>query len=390
MFFAEDIRMGSSRRKVLFVFGTRPEAIKLAPVVLAMKSAGGFSPRICVTAQHREMLDQMTGLFRLRPHHDLNIMKKGQDLFDITSRGLSMMKAVIEKDRPGMVVVQGDTTSTFIGALAAFYTRTPVGHVEAGLRTGLRYEPYPEEMNRSLTTRLSDLHFAPTTKAREALLREGVSRASIFVTGNTTVDALLYVRNKVQGRKKSAYERMFPFLDTTRPMVLVTAHRRESFGRGLRNICEAIRNIVKERPELQVVYPVHLNPSVRSTVLGLLKGVEGVHLIEPQGYEPFVYLMMRSYLILTDSGGIQEEAPSLSKPVLVMRDVTERGEAVNAGACRLVGTGKKGIVDEVMRLLEDKAAYKKMARSRNPYGDGRASERIVNEIGAFLGNARRG
>lgn len=367
--------------KILFVFGTRPEAIKLAPLILKMKKDGRFLPRVCVTAQHRDMLDQVIGLFRIKPDYDLDIMMESQSLFDIAARSLASLERVLRKETPDMVVVQGDTTSTFAGSLAAFYMQIPVGHVEAGLRTDDKYRPFPEEINRRLTSHIADLHFAPTKRARDNLLEEGIPGDGITVTGNTAVDALLFVKAGIQTSKtkQKRLRKAFPFLDEDKPVVLVTAHRRESFGEGLRNICEALKEIALNN-NVKVVYPVHLNPNVKKPVTDILKAAKNVHLIGPQEYEPFVYLMMNAYLILTDSGGIQEEAPTLGKPVLVMRTVTERPEAVKAGAARLVGTEKHTIVGTVERLLHDKRAYREMTGHNNPYGDGRASERIIKAI----------
>jgi UDP-N-acetylglucosamine 2-epimerase (non-hydrolysing) len=329
------------------------------------------------------MLDQVLGLFRVRPDYDLNIMRKGQDLFDITARGLSALRGVLKKERPDMVVVQGDTTTTLAGSLAAFYMQVPVAHVEAGLRTEYKYKPFPEEINRRLTSHLADLHFAPTKGAAGNLMGEGVPRRSVTVTGNTAIDALLYTKEGIQGRP-GKFRNVFPFLRDDMCMVLVTAHRRESFGEGFRNICEAIREIAEKRPGVQLVYPVHLNPNVRRQVNRMLKGVENVFLTEPVGYEPFVYLMMRSYLILTDSGGIQEEAPSLGKPVLVMREVTERAESVEAGVSMLVGPKREAIKKAVFGLLDDRTLYRKMSGRKNPYGDGRASGRITEKIAEYM------
>jgi len=366
------------------VFGTRPEAIKLAPVVqeLSRRSAD-FEPRVCVTAQHREMLDQVLRIFALRVHHDLDIMKKGQSLEDVTSRVLTGMKDVLVAERPDMVVVQGDTTTTFATALACYYARIPVGHVEAGLRTWNKYSPYPEEINRLLTTHLSDLHFPPTRQAEENLLREGVDPARIVVTGNSVIDALYHVRSSIQGSYPS-FEKQFPSVDFSRRVILVTGHRRENFGEGFEAICRGIRDIAETEKDVEIVYPVHLNPNVQKPVRGILTGLGNVHLISPQEYRPFVFLMDRSYLILTDSGGVQEEAPSLGKPVLVMRNHTERPEAVKAGTVKLVGTDQRKIVREVKRLLHDKAVYRRMSRAHNPYGDGKASPRIVSAIKRYL------
>lgn len=373
------------KQKVLFVFGTRPEAIKLAPVLLAMRRHGGFNVRVCVTAQHREMLEQVLGFFKIRPHYNLSIMKKDQGLPEITASGLLALQPVMKKESPDMVVVQGDTTSTFVGSLAAFYLQVPVAHVEAGLRTGHRYSPFPEEINRRLTSVIAELHFAPTTVARDNLIGEGVSKARITVTGNTAVDALLLARDKIQKSGHRAFKAGFPFLsDGQKRMILVTGHRRESFGQGFKNICSGLKDIARKHPGVCIVYPVHLNPNVRGPVMSTLGGFENIHLIEPQPYGLFVSLMMRSFLILTDSGGIQEEAPSLGKPVLVMRDVTERTEAVQAGTARLVGARKDPIARAVDELLTDPKAYAAMKRRGNPFGDGRASEKIVRAVGNYL------
>lgn len=365
--------------KVLTVFGTRPEAIKMAPLVRQLQAAGDIDARVCVTAQHRQMLDQVLDLFEIRPDHDLDVMRPGQDLFSITGEILTGIRGVYERERPDIVLVHGDTTTTFAASLAAFYLRIPVGHVEAGLRTGNLYSPWPEEANRKLTSALAALHFAPTTTSRDNLLRESVPAESIHVTGNTVIDALLAVRDKLAAstalRERQAAA--FPFLRRDARMVLITGHRRENFGGGFERICEAIATLARRHPDLDLVYPVHLNPNVLEPVRRLLSDIANVHLIEPLDYLPFVYLMTRSTLILTDSGGIQEEAPSLGKPVLVMRDTTERPEAVAAGTVRLVGTDATTIVDGVDRLLNDPDEYERMSVAHNPYGDGRACGRIV-------------
>jgi len=365
----------------MFCFGTRPEAIKLAPVIHELaRHPKEFEPTALVTAQHRHMLDQVLRVFDIRPDHDLDLMRPGQSLADVTVGVLRGVERVLRRVRPDMVMVQGDTTSALAAALAAFYQQIPVGHVEAGLRTRDKYSPYPEEMNRRLVSSLADLHFAPTRTARENLLREGVPRGRIHVTGNTVVDAL-----KAMRRSRVAW--YVPVLDKIAPeqrVILVTAHRRESFGPGFESICHALRMIVERNPHVEVVYPVHLNPNVRKPVRRILGGVSRVHLIKPLDYLPFVRLMERSYLILTDSGGIQEEAPALGKPVLVMRDVTERPEAVEAGTAKLVGTDAETIATATERLLCVGAAYRKMARARNPFGDGRASARIAGALQRFL------
>jgi UDP-N-acetylglucosamine 2-epimerase (non-hydrolysing) len=370
--------------KVLTVFGTRPEAIKMAPLVRRLRSAGGIESRVCVTAQHRQMLDQVLELFEITPDHDLDVMRPGQDLFSITAEILQSIRRVYEHERPDIVLVHGDTSTTFAASLAAFYLRIPVGHVEAGLRTGNLYSPWPEEANRRLTGALTRLHFAPTGTARENLLKENIPESQIFVTGNTVIDALLEVHARLQsslGLREGLASR-FPFLHGGR-MLLITGHRRENFGDGFERICKAIAALARRYPDMQLVYPVHLNPNVREPVNRLLSGIGNVHLIEPQDYLPFVYLMTQSTIILTDSGGIQEEAPSLGKPVLVMRDTTERPEAVSAGTVRLVGTDVEAIVDGVSLLVDDRAEYDRMGFAHNPYGDGRACERIVDALRAF-------
>lgn len=365
--------------RILVVFGTRPEAIKLAPVVKALRQAGTFEVRVCVTAQHRQMLDQVLELFTITPDVDLDLMQPGQDLTDLTARVLVGMRGVLRDWRPDWVLVQGDTTTTLAASLAAHYEKIAVGHVEAGLRTGNLYAPWPEEMNRRLTTALAALHFPPTPWARDNLLREGVTAEVVQVTGNTVIDALLEVVARLASDEalRVGLERQFGFLNPARKLVLVTGHRRESFGPGFEQICQALRTL-GERDDVEIVYPVHLNPNVQEPVRRILGSCPNIHLIEPLDYLPFVYLMSRAYLIVTDSGGIQEEAPSLGKPVLVMRDTTERPEAVEAGTAKLVGTDRGRIVMEATRLLEDAAAYRAMAQAHNPYGDGKASERIVD------------
>jgi UDP-N-acetylglucosamine 2-epimerase (non-hydrolysing) len=370
------------KRRVMFCFGTRPEAIKLAPVILELaRRPRALKPLVLVTAQHRHMLDQVLRVFDIEPDYDLDLMRPGQSLADVTVAVLRGVERVLRRGRPDVVVVQGDTTSALAAALAAFYERIPVAHVEAGLRTNDKYSPYPEEMNRRLVSGLADLHFAPTQAAKQNLLMEGVPRARIHVTGNTVVDALKAIR-----RSKAVWH--VPALDKIAPerrVILVTAHRRESFGPGFDRICRALRTVVERNPDVEVVYSMHLNPNVRKPVRAILGEVPRVHLIEPLEYLPFVRLMERAYLILTDSGGIQEEAPALGKPVLVMRDVTERPEAIEAGTAKLVGTGVETVVSATERLLRSVVAYRKMARVRNPFGDGRASVRITAALrGYFL------
>lgn len=364
--------------RILTIFGTRPEAIKMAPVVKALAGETGFISQVCVTAQHRQMLDQVLQLFDIRPDHDLDLMRPGQDLTDITSNVLCGLRPVLREVRPDLVLVHGDTTTTCAAALAAYYERIPVGHVEAGLRTGNRYSPWPEEMNRRLTGCLAELHFAPTARARDNLRREGVPEERIHVTGNTVIDALLDVIGRVRSDPAlgAALVGRLPVLDPGRRVILVTGHRRENFGLGFERICEALSSLAR-REDVQIVYPVHLNPNVQEPVRRWLGEAENIHLIPPLDYLPFVALMDRAELIITDSGGVQEEAPSLGKPVLVMRDTTERPEAVEAGTVRLVGTDAAAIVREASRLLDDAADYRAMSRAHNPYGDGRAARRIL-------------
>ena len=370
-----------SIKKVLLVFGTRPEAIKMAPLVLELKSRKELEVEVCVTAQHREMLDQVLDLFELKPDYDLDLMQPGQDLYDITTKALLGLKGVLETSKPDLVLVHGDTTTTFASSLAAFYQRIPVGHVEAGLRTGNLYSPWPEEANRKLTGSLTKFHFAPTSKAQNNLLLENIDAANVHVTGNTVIDALVQVEKRIATDKalNSKLLAQFDFLDPNKKLILVTGHRRESFGDGFENICQALRTLAQQ-PDVQVLYPMHLNPNVREPVNRILHDVDNVFLIEPQEYLPFVYLMSRAYIILTDSGGVQEEAPSLGKPVLVMRDTTERPEAIDAGTVKLVGTDYDCIVDESMALLSNKQAYDKMSFAHNPYGDGKACQRIADII----------
>ncbi len=368
--------------KVLTVFGTRPEAIKMAPLVHALAKDPHFEAKVCVTAQHREMLDQVLKLFSIVPEYDLNIMQPGQGLTEITCRILEGLKPVLESFKPDVVLVHGDTTTTMAASLAAFYQRIPVGHVEAGLRTGDLSSPWPEEGNRTLTGHLATYHFAPTETSRQNLLRENIADNRIAVTGNTVIDALFWVRDRVLSDEalRNELTQRYPFLANGKKMILVTGHRRASFGRGFEQIRHALAEIAANNPDVQIVYPVHLNPNVSEPVKRILGHVENVMLIEPQDYLPFVWLMNRAWLILTDSGGIQEEAPSLGKPVLVMRDMTERPEAVSAGTVCLVGTDSQRIVNEVTRLLQDESAYQAMSRAHNPYGDGQACHRILSAL----------
>ncbi|MFP1740872.1 non-hydrolyzing UDP-N-acetylglucosamine 2-epimerase [Lonsdalea quercina] len=365
--------------KVLTVFGTRPEAIKMAPLIHALAQDAFFESRVCVTAQHREMLDQVLELFGIEPDFDLNIMQPGQGLSEISCRILSGLKPVLEAFRPDLVLVHGDTSTTLMASLAAFYQRIPVGHVEAGLRTGDIFAPWPEEANRTLTGHLAQYHFAPTDSARLNLLKENVPDAAIKVTGNTVIDALFWVRDLIARDPKlnQPLQAQYAFLSEQRKMILVTGHRRESFGDGFERICSALAAIAQRHPDVQIVYPVHLNPNVSEPVNRILSGIDNIFLIPPQNYLPFVYLMNRAYLILTDSGGIQEEAPSLGKPVLVMRDTTERPEALASGVVQLVGTDATKILHNVSALLTDESAYLSMSQAQNPYGDGHASQRIL-------------
>jgi UDP-N-acetylglucosamine 2-epimerase (non-hydrolysing) len=368
--------------KVLTIFGTRPEAIKMAPLVLALSQDAAFESKVCVTAQHREMLDQVLRLFEITPDYDLNIMKPGQGLTEITSRILTGLKPVLDEFKPDVVLVHGDTTTTLSASLAAFYHQIAVGHVEAGLRTGDLSSPWPEEGNRLLTGHLARWHFAPTENARSNLTRENIPESRIFVTGNTVIDALLWVRDRFNSDASLAQQlaNTYPFLDASKKLILVTGHRRESFGGGFERICSALADIARQHPDVQIVYPVHLNPNVSEPVNRILAGIDNIVLIDPQDYLPFVYLMDKAYLILTDSGGVQEEAPSLGKPVLVMRETTERPEAVDAGTVRLVGTDPAKIVKEVNRLLSDENEYNSMSRAHNPYGDGHACRHILDAL----------
>jgi len=368
--------------KILSVFGTRPEAIKMAPLIKMLESEPGLNARVCVTAQHRQMLDQVLELFEIKPDYDLDIMKPGQTLSGITTEILNRIEPVLIDFRPDLVLVHGDTSTTFGATLAAYYQRIPVGHVEAGLRTGNLYSPWPEEANRKLTGAVAKLHFTPTEQSRQNLLHEGVASSDIYVTGNTVIDALLWVTRKLEADQSLVRDLQlrFPFLREQSRLVLITGHRRENFGVGFERICSAIRTLAARFPDVDFLYPVHLNPNVREPVGRILDGLDNVHLIEPQDYLPFIYLMTRAYIILTDSGGIQEEAPSLGKPVLVMRETTERPEAVTAGTVKLIGTDEQRIIEAVTTLLTEKIEYNLMSFAHNPYGDGKASERILQSI----------
>ena len=371
--------------KVLTIFGTRPEAIKLAPVIKELEKNPEIVSRICVTAQHRQMLDQVLQLFEINPDFDLDLMREDQSLFDITASILQNLEEVLKEERPDIVLVHGDTTTAFVASLAAYYFKIKIGHVEAGLRTYDKYNPFPEEINRRLVDVLCDLWFAPTKNAKQNLLREGAPDDKIFVTGNTVIDALLWVTKHQasptvqEGMKRQLYDTFGVSLDKRR-VILVTGHRRESFGEGFENICQGLKKIAEHNPDIQLIYPVHLNPSVRGPVFRILGDTTNVHLIEPLDYALFVFLMNRAYIILTDSGGIQEEAPSLGKPVLVMREKTERPEAIEAGTAKLIGTDCERIFTETQQLLDDQVEYEKMSMATNPFGDGNAAERIVQVL----------
>lgn len=380
------------RKKVSIVFGTRPEAIKLSPVIIALKKHTEFEPHICITAQHRQMLDQVLEVFSIEPDIDLNLMEENQSLASLSSRSITELDIYFKKEKPDLVIVQGDTTTAFIASFSAFYNKIPVGHVEAGLRTSNKYSPFPEEINRVLISHIADLHFTPTETTRLNLLKEGIATERIFVTGNTVIDALLFAVEKVQKSPVEISGLPSHLMDpgNGRKIVLITGHRRESFGTGFESICKAIAELARLFPETQFVYPVHLNPNIREPVFRILGNSisKNIYLIDPLAYLEFVALMNRAAVILTDSGGIQEEAPSLGKPVLVMRGTTERPEGIEAGSAKLVGTHDKEIVVEVSRLLTDKVAYDSMARIENPYGDGRAAGRIVNACAKFLENVK--
>lgn len=373
------------KKRILFIFGTRPEAIKMAPVIKVLKADDAFDVRVCVTAQHREMLDQVLRLFSIEPDYDLDIMKPGQDLSEITAAVILGLRSVLSDFKPHHVMVHGDTTTTLAASLASYYAQIPVCHIEAGLRTGNIYSPWPEEMNRRLTGGMADIHFAPTKWARDNLLKEGVKKENITVTGNTVIDALLWVSEKIEKEPtlSAALEKKFPFITHAKELdekiILVTGHRRENFGESFENICHALLEIANEGG-VQIIYPVHLNPNVQKPVRKILANHSRIHLIDPVGYLPFVYLMNQSHIIITDSGGIQEEAPSLGKPVLVMRDTTERPEATRAKTATLVGTDPTTIITETRRLLYDPVHYLKISFTHNPYGDGDASQRIKERL----------
>lgn len=365
--------------KLLFILGTRPDAIKLSPVIKTAKAKKNIKVFTCITAQHREMLDQVIRFFNIKPDFDLDLMSKNQKLADFTSLAIKKINNVILKVKPDWVIVQGDTNTTFLGALCAYYNRIKIAHVEAGLRTYRKYAPFPEEINRVMTTHLADLHFAPTLKAKDALLKENVPRNKIVITGNTGIDALLLTLRKIKDSRIKNQKELSK-INFSKKVLLITGHRRESFGKPFMNICLALKEIAKKFPELELVYPVHLNPNVKRPVRKILSNIVNIHLIEPLEYPSFIWLMKQSYIILTDSGGIQEEAPSLKKPVLVMRDVSERPEGIKLGIAKLVGTNKNRIISSMTNLLCKKNAYKKMIATYNPYGDGLASRKIIKTI----------
>ena len=380
-------------KKILIIFGTRPEAIKMAPLIKEFKKHTNYNLKVCVTAQHREMLDQVLELFDIIPDFDLNLMKAGQDLYDITTKVLIGVKEVLVDFKPDLVFVHGDTTTTFSASLASYYEKIPVAHIEAGLRTGDIYSPWPEEVNRKLTTQIAKYNFAPTNESKANLIKENVKEESIIVTGNTVIDSLFIVRDKISTnkslQKEIALKIGLDFIDNedllkNKKIILVTGHRRENFGQGFLNICEALKEIALKNPDCEIVYPVHLNPNVSVPVHKILEDIVNINLITPLDYEPFVYLMSISHIILTDSGGIQEEAPSLGKPILVMRNTTERPEALESGTVKLVGTDKNKIVGEIQNLLENKSEYLKMSMAHNPYGNGKACEKIIDFLNKNL------
>lgn len=367
------------KKKVLFVFGTRPEAIKMAPMIKELQSRKDkFVVKVCVTGQHREMLDQVLNFFSIKPDYDLAVMKPDQTLFKVTADIMSGIEPVLDAEKPDIVLVQGDTTSAFVGALGGFYKQVAVGHLEAGLRSGDIYSPFPEEINRILVSRITKYHFAPTKRSQEALLSEGVPSKSVYNVGNTVIDALLLGLKIIDTHNEDEYKDAVGLSDWSRRIILVTGHRRESFGGGLESACQAIRRIAEDNKDVDIVYPVHLNPNVQKPVSDALSDISNVHLIKPLDYPNLIWLMNKSYLVLTDSGGIQEEAPTLGKPVLVMRDVTERQEGIEAGTAKLVGTDEQVIYTETQKLLDNKDAYNAMASAVNPYGDGSTSQKIAD------------
>ncbi|MGF1765942.1 UDP-N-acetylglucosamine 2-epimerase (non-hydrolyzing) [Enterovibrio makurazakiensis] len=373
--------------KVLCVFGTRPEAIKMAPLFKMLCEDSRFDSKCCVTAQHREMLDQVLDLFDIEPDYDLNIMEPGQSLNQTTSKVLLKLQPVLQDYKPDVVLVHGDTATTFAASLASYYEQVDVGHVEAGLRTGNIYSPWPEEANRRLTASIAKFHFAPTNKSRDNLLLENISDENVIVTGNTVIDSLLLAKEKLEELNEADMAKSIPNIDGSKKIILVTGHRRENFGDGFENICHALTDIASSHDDIEIIYPVHLNPNVREPVNRILAGHHNIRLIEPQEYLPFIYLLTHSHIILTDSGGIQEEAPSLGKPVLVMRDTTERPEAVEAGTVKLVGTNRDSIVTAIEKLITDDSEYKEMSVAHNPYGDGKACEKIIEHLANHYKNS---
>ncbi|MFM8432593.1 MAG: non-hydrolyzing UDP-N-acetylglucosamine 2-epimerase [Bacteroidota bacterium] len=369
----------SQSKRVLFVYGTRPEAIKMAPVIRAFKDDGSFTVSIAVTAQHREMLDQVSRFFSIKPDHDLDVMKPGQSLFDVTANCMKGLEYILQEEQPDMVFVQGDTTTAFVGALAAFYHKIPVAHIEAGLRSGNKYSPFPEEMNRIMTGHLADLHFAPTQAASDNLRKENICD-SVHIVGNTVIDALHWGQEILKGVSGDQVSKNLLQLPLNKRFVLITGHRRESFGKPFEQLCAAIAEVANRHSDVHFIYPVHLNPNVQEPVNRMLGGIGNIHLISPLEYPAFIWLMERCHIVLTDSGGMQEEAPALGKPVLVMRDTTERQEGIDAGTARLVGTSFEKITSSLEELLADDSAYKKMAQAVNPYGDGRSSGRILQIV----------
>lgn len=366
--------------KILIIFGTRPEAIKMAPLVQEFKkNSKRFITKVCVTAQHRQMLDQVLSFFEIIPDYDLNLMKPGQNLYSLTANIITGLKPILEEFQPDFVFVHGDTTTSMASAISSFYSGSKVCHIEAGLRTNNKYAPYPEEINRQITGRITEFHFAPTIRSKKNLLNENIDESQILVTGNTVIDALISSLEKVKKSKSIEIQNLSTIIDVNKKLILVTGHRRENFGEGFLNICYALKEI-SQRENFQIIYPVHLNPNVQEPVYKILDNQDNVHLIEPLSYEAFIWLMDKSHIIITDSGGIQEEAPSLGKPVLVMRETTERPEAVDAGTVILVGTDSEKIVQNAFKLLDDKKKYDEMSRLHNPYGDGIASQRIVEFI----------
>lgn len=368
-----------TRKRILFIFGTRPEAIKMAPLIKESQNHPEFSVKVCVTGQHREMLTQVLKFFDISPDFDFNIMKRGQNLFDITMRGLRALEKMLKEYEPDIIFVQGDTTTAFIGALAGFYCKIKVAHIEAGLRSGQKYSPYPEEVNRILVSHIADYHFAPTEKAVQALKRESITK-DVYLVGNTVIDALFLGLEAIKKRGDGEYKKFYSKVDFSKRIILVTGHRRESYGRKFENMCMAMKDIVDKFTDVEIVYPVHLSPNVRKPVYDILSNHSRIHLIDPVEYPRLLWLMNRSYIVLTDSGGIQEEAPSLGKPVLVMRDVTERNEGITAGSAVLVGTNRQKIFNQVKKILTNPKIYKKMSTASNPYGDGSASKKIFNHL----------